>query len=529
MSRYDGIIIGAGHNGLTLAAYLSRAGLKIAVLERNSKIGGGTSTDEPCLPGYRFNLHSNFFMGFRHAPLMRDLELYRFGYAYVEPLVQQAAAFRDGTCVVIHKDLDATCASLGRFSNRDAQTFRDLHHLYGQKMRPLLVSLLYNAPLPIDQLRDRLSGPEAREFLSHAQHDLFSVVRKHFDDDRIRTLFTSYMHVITTENERGSGIVFPAIFSNVMEFTLPVGGAASLPNALARIVEASGGAVCADADVKEIRVRNGRATGVRLHNGETIDARLLVASAIDAPTTMRMAGEELFPDEVRKKLDSWHWGNHSLVTLHLALRERPLYRSREFDPDIDRAFNIFFGMDDIDQVAQCFEHCAVKRFPDVLMGNGACNSHADPTYAPADGHVAFWWPFAPYAVEGDPQNWDKDKRKYTQRLLEVWREYAANLDDDNVRATFLFTPLDVERLNANMRQGAVRMGAYIPAQLGINRPHPLLSGTRTPIEGLYLCGSSTGNGGGINGAPGYIAANAIVDDLKLTRPWTPVPPPEWRH
>ena len=210
MATFDGVVIGAGHNGLTLAAYLSRAGLKIAVLERNSEIGGGASTQEPTLPGYRFNLHSNFFMGFRHAPLMRDLELHRFGYSYIEPPVQQAAAFRDGTCVVIHQDLEATCASLARFSNRDADTFRELHHLYVVKMRPLLVSLMYNAPLPIDQLRDRLSGPQAKEFLSHAQHDLFSVVRKHFDDDRIRTLFTSYMHVIATENQPGSGMVLSA-------------------------------------------------------------------------------------------------------------------------------------------------------------------------------------------------------------------------------------------------------------------------------------------------------------------------------
>src|SRR5450759_4141291 len=86
-------------------------------------------------------------------------------------------------------------------------------------------------------------------------------------------------------------------------------------------------------------------------------------------------------------------------------------------------------------------------------------------------------------------------------------------------------PLDVERLNINMRQGAVRMGAYVPNQLGINRPHPLLPGSRTPVEGLYLCGSSSGNGGGVNGAPGYIAANAIADDLALKRTWTPVPPP----
>jgi phytoene dehydrogenase-like protein len=416
MPTYDGIIIGAGHNGLTLAAYLSRAGLKIAVVEKNARLGGGTSTEEPALPGYRFNLHSNFFIGFRHAPLMRDLELYRYGFSYVEPPVQQAAAFRDGSCVVIHKDLAATCASLARFSRRDAESFRDLHHFYA-KLRPLLTSLLYNAPLPIDALRDRLSGAQGRELLSHAQHDLFSVVRKHFEDDRIRTLFTLLMHVITAENEPGAGIVFPAIFTNVADLALPVGGSASLAEALRRIVEAAGGTVLTGSGVKEIVVRNGRAGGVRLDNGETIEGRRLVASAIDAPATMRMAGAELFPDSVRQKLNAWHWGNHSLVTLHLALRDRPHYRSAAFDPDIDRAFNIFFGMDDIDQVARCFGDCAAQRFPDALMGNGACNSQIDPTYAPADGHSAFWWPFAPYSVAGDAQNWDRHKDDYAQRVL----------------------------------------------------------------------------------------------------------------
>jgi phytoene dehydrogenase-like protein len=101
--------------------------------------------------------------------------------------------------VTIHKDLDKTCASLARFSKRDAETFRELWNIYCVEMRPLLVSLLYNAPMPREQMVDRLSGPKAKELLSHAQHDLFIVVRKHFVDERIRTLFTSYMHVITTD------------------------------------------------------------------------------------------------------------------------------------------------------------------------------------------------------------------------------------------------------------------------------------------------------------------------------------------
>src|SRR6516164_9874198 len=277
MEKFDGVVIGAGHNGLTLAAYLSRAGLKIAVVERNPHIGGGCTTEETALPGYRFNLHSNFFMGLRHSPLIRD-----------------------GTCVVIQKDLDTTCASLARFSARDAETFRELHFLYAVKMRPLFTSLAFNAPLPIDQLKDRLSGAQAKEFLSHAQHDLFSVVRKHFDDDRIRTLFTSYMHVITTESVPGAGIVFPLIFANVMEFTLPVGGAATFTGALARVIEACGGAIMTGAAATEILVRGGRAAGVRLVDGRTLAGNRFIASAIDAPATMRMAGEERFPDDVRR-------------------------------------------------------------------------------------------------------------------------------------------------------------------------------------------------------------------------------------
>ena len=525
---YDGIVIGGGHNGLTAAAYLSRAGQKVAVLEGNAEIGGGTATEESTLPGHRHNLHANFFMGLGHAPMMRDLELQRYGFSYIEPEVQQAGTFRDGSCVVIHQDLDKTCASLARFSKRDADTFRDLYQRYVIEMRPLLVSLLYNAPLALDQLRDLLSGPKAKEFLGHAEHDLFSVVANYFDDERIRTLFTSYMHVITTENVPGSGMVFPGIFANVTGFTLPVGGAVSYPLACGRIVAAGGGAVRINARVREITVSGARAVGVVLDDGTKLTAGRFVASAIDTPTTVAMVGRELFDDAINEKLDNWHWGNHSLVTLHLALKQAPVYKAREFDPDIDHAFNIFFGMDDLEQVHKCFEDCEENIFPDVLMGNGACNSSFDPSYAPAGRHSAFWWPFAPYAVDGDAMNWDERREDYTRRVLDVWREYAPNLDDENVDATFLYTPLDIERQTANMIRGAVRMGAYIPSQLGTNRPHPDISGTRTPIEGLYICGSGVGNGGGMNGAPGYIVANAIVEDFDLERDWTPVAPPEWR-
>ena len=281
-------------------------------------IGGGCTTDEPIIPGFRFNLHSNFYIGLENAPFLRDLELWRFGFSYVEPPVQQGATFRDGTCIVIHKDVERTCASLARFSRHDAE-------------------------------------------------------------------------------------------------------------------------------VREIRVKGGRAVGVELADGRRFAARRFVASAIDAPATMKLVGESAFPDEVRTKLNAWYWGSHSLLTIHLALSEPPLYSSAKFDPDIDRAFNLFMGWDDTEQVIRCFDQCRRNELPDHLMGNGACNTRFDPGYAPAGKHSAFWWPFAPYALPDGPEGWDRRRKEYTAQLLDVWRQYAPNLTDENVLASYLFTPCSAAR------------------------------------------------------------------------------------
>src|ERR1700681_4267030 len=127
MTTFDGIIIGGGHNGLTLAAYMTRAGLKVCVLEATQALGGGCSTEQPALPGFRFNLHSNFYISWASAPLTHDLDLGRFGLSTIEPPVQHGVAFRDGSALTIHKDVEKSCASIGRFSARDARTYREMH------------------------------------------------------------------------------------------------------------------------------------------------------------------------------------------------------------------------------------------------------------------------------------------------------------------------------------------------------------------------------------------------------------------
>jgi len=527
MARFDGVIIGGGHNGLTLGAYMSRAGLKVCVLEATASIGGGCSTEEPALPGFRFNMHSNFYIAWANAPLTHDLELHRYGFSTIEPPVQQGVAFRDGTALTIHKDLEKSHASIARFSKRDADTWRAMHEIYAIKLRPLFAALMYNPPFAPAELRDRLSGPMAREFLSFAQHDLFSAVDRHFEDYRIRALFKVLLHAGAGENEPGTGLALPAMISALTANALPVGGSVSLPLALSRLIVASGGVVQTNADVKEIIVSGTRASGVKLADGTVIEADKFVASSIHLPGTLKMTGEAHFPQAVRDKMKDWQWGRHSLVTLHLAINEKPDYAAAKFDPDMNRAFNVIFGAEDDAQIKKSFAQIRESKIPDDFMGNGTCHSQFDPTYAPAGKHVAFWYPFAPYALESGADEWDRRKDDIAARLLKDWQVYAPNLSANNLLAKFLYTPRDIPRYNPNMVDGAIRMGAFVPSQLGVNRPHPLLADYRTPVEGLYLAGS-TSHGGGANGAPGYNAANIIAADLQLKRSWTPVPAPEWR-
>jgi len=173
MTTFDGVIVGAGHNGLTLAAYMARSGFKVGVFERNPWVGGGCTTEEPILPGFRCNLHSNFYIGFSQNPLMRDLELARFGFSTIAPPVQHGVTLRDGTALTIHTDIAKTCASIARFSRRDADAFRDLHMTYAVKMRPLFTSMLFHAPLAPADMRQRVTGPHAKELFAHAELDLF--------------------------------------------------------------------------------------------------------------------------------------------------------------------------------------------------------------------------------------------------------------------------------------------------------------------------------------------------------------------
>ena len=333
--EYDGIIVGGGHNGLICASYLAKTGLKVAVIERNDAMGGGCSTSEFVASGFKHNSHSSYhFIG--EGPVLGDLELHKYGLAYIYPEVQHAMVFRDGKALCIHRSVENTAKAIARFSQADAKRYRELCQRFVTEMGPLMTEFMYSVPLTPAEIAKQLSGPECDDLFSYMPLTLHQAVERNFESEHVRMFFNCILHAIAIENVPGVGAFFPRLLSRLTKLGLPVGGAGSVALALERLLEDHGTTLIRGKHVSAITSDSKGVTGIRLENGDTLSSRF-VASAIDAPQTIRIAGEQNFPPNVVEGIKKFQWCSHSLVTLHLALNEPPRYtRAEAFDPDVVR-------------------------------------------------------------------------------------------------------------------------------------------------------------------------------------------------
>jgi len=207
--EYDGIIVGAGHNGLICASYLAKAGLKIAVVERNAAMGGGCSTSEFVAPGFKHNTHSSYhFIG--EGPVLGDLELHKYGLAYVYPEVQHAMVFRDGKALCIHRSVENTAKAIARFSQADAKRYRELCQRFVTELGPLMTEFMYSVPLPPAEIAKRLSGPEIDDLFSYMPLTLHQAVERNFESEHVRMFFNCILHAIRSRTFPASAHSFRA-------------------------------------------------------------------------------------------------------------------------------------------------------------------------------------------------------------------------------------------------------------------------------------------------------------------------------
>jgi phytoene dehydrogenase-like protein len=523
---YDGIIIGAGHNGLILQAYLGKAGFKTVCIERLPVAGGGLATlEDPRHPGFLHNTHAFFQRGITDMPWYSDLELERHGASYIEPELNVALITRDGQALEWWTDIEKTAASFAAFSRRDAETLKRWRDDFVPVVQNILGPEAKSPPLPPEQRHEILSRSAiGRNLLDASKLSPLEFVHQEFDNPTVKAglLFFNGLREVDLRL-RGFGHHIAALLASPTKAQMSRGGTAALARALQAAARESGGDIRFMTSPTRILVENGRAIGVETGDGELIEAKHFVCSSLNPQQTfLELLDPAHLPRDIKDKAEHFKYNLLApLFALHLNLNEPPRYAAAATHPELAKAFMVILGLDHVDQFNDIVAHHERGTIPAPVMW-GASPTIFDPSQAPEGKHTAFMWEKLPFHLHGDPKSWDKEAQAHGRAMLELWTSYAPNLADA-VIDSFVRSPLDVARSLPNMREGDLLIGAFHDGQIGFNRPFPGAGHYRAHIRNLYLCGSSSHPGGNVTGLPGYNAAQVILADHGAATPWAPPP------
>lgn len=523
-AKHDIIVVGGGHNGLTAACYLQKAGFKVLVVERLDRAGGGAWTEEATLPGFKHNLASVFHGILHLGPVYKDLELQKYGAEYIWPDAQVAAAFTDGRCLVFYRDLDKTCKEIARFSEKDAETYRNLATMFRTVLDNMIGPWFFNPPVPnsisslafessvegLDMMRMQLSSPK-------------NIVNELFESNAIKSLLLSFIKEFGgAPDTYGFGVFVPMMLGETHYphgWAICKGGSGNLAKAYVKCLEDHGGEVMTNAQVSKILVDGKRATGVQLADGTIIEAGKLVLTNLEPHTTfLDLIGEEKLEPPFVHSVKRWRHESTILFHTHLALDEPLKWKCAAFNPDINRCLGVLL-IDEPQEIYDDFAAIDRRELPAKPRMFTAYPSNVDPTQAPPGKGTAVGWQYVPYNLrDGGADAWDKVKEEYAANCIKVWGTYVENMDTA-VLKHHAMSPRDTERLWTSMVQGGFNHGEMSQDQLTIFRPFVEYKPYRTPYENLYMCGASTHPSGSMGGACGYNAVQVIAEDLQLKKKW----------
>ena len=516
--EYDVIIVGAGHNGLICGAVLAREGLRVLVLEQNRRLGGGCTTDEVTLPGFRHDLYGSSHVWIHANPDFKDLqpELETFGLRYIwaEDHITGHPDL-DGPGIVIHRDVDRTCESIARYSPRDARRYREIYDNF-RMIADGFVTAMFSAPNPPSLLAQALETTEAGlEMLRSYSMSPYDFTMENFEHPFVQTSIMGWATAPgISPNQEGRGelfyIMIPAI--HVYGESIPEGGSVELPNAAARMIEHHGGRVLTGTPVTEYLVQGGAVSGVRIAAGTAYHASKAVVNGLNP----RLLGE-MFPDGVldedfRRKAQNYNVGDFTIARVHYALREPPRYH----DDEVSRTpFQRVF--ESVDAVRTQWAEISMGVLPSNPFLWVACWTTKDPSRAPYGMHTLIMDTFVPITLSTG-EEWEDVVDTYIDDvLLAKLREHAPNMVEGNIVGRYVQTGPAIERDNPCFVDGTTTGGALRIYQSGYFRPFPGYSNYRGPFQRFYFTGPYTHPGGAIAGA-GTITANAILEDLGLRTP-----------
>ena len=519
-AEYDAIVIGGGHNGLTCAAYLAKAGRKTLVLERRHVLGGAAVTEE-LHPGFKYTVCS-YVVSLLRPEVIRELELAKHGL-HILPLQSAFAPMENGDYLAMYPDEASTREEIRRHSKRDAEVyskFSQMMYAMAFAVKPIL------GMVPPDPSRPGLRGLRTlRDLGKHLQglgkdtfHDLTKIMTmsvadlldEWFETDIVKALSALNGIIGTKLGPKSPGTAYVLLHHYMGEldgaFTAwgwQRGGTGGVSEAIASAARSHGAEIRCEAPVSQVIVRNGRAVGVALDNGDEIYAKTIVSSCDPRVTFRSLIEEKELPPDFVAAIDRFKFRGSS-GKVNLALDALPRFTAMK-DPRLMQMIEICPSMDYLERAYDDASYGGFSKRPymDIIVP-----STMDPSMAPPGKHVMSI--FVQYASYKMPEYGNRDEQRdaFGNAVIDTLTEFAPNLKDIILHKQVL-TPWDIEE-EFGLSEGNIFQGELTLDQLFFMRPTPGWADYRTPIRGYYQCGSGTHPGGGITCGPGRLGALEVL-------------------
>ena len=523
---YDAIVIGAGHNGLTNAAYLAKAGLKVVVLEKNDYIGGAAVSRE-LHEGWTYS-NCSYVCSMMRQAIHRDLNLSRHGLLLVPYL--GTVNFGDGDeRLFSYHDEDADYLELKRHSPHDADAMHrfqtDLTR-YSQLIRKTLMRT------PPDPARLRLRDIRellylARQFWTLGEREIYEYIRfftmsaaefldDYFENDLIKAAMATPGIIGTALGVYSPGSAYVLLHhvmgdvdGNIGAWGLARGGMGTISKAIAGSVAEHGGEIRTSAGVRRVLVENRVATGVLLENGDEVRARVVVSNLDARRTFTRILSRKDLPAGIYEKARAFKIRGSS-GKVNIALSELPKFTGVPDNPYLNRGGQAFSGS--METLERAYDYWKRGRWSADPFVESVIPSAWDPTVAPPGKHwMSNFVQYCPPELADGP--WTPEQRdRFGQTVIDKIERYSPGFKNLIVHME-VRTPHEIEQ-EIGLTEGNIFQGELTLDQLFFNRPFPGYGQYRMPVRNLYMCGSSTHPGGGVSAVCGANAAREILNDLR---------------
>jgi phytoene dehydrogenase-like protein len=529
---YDAIVVGGGHNGLTATAYLARAGLRVACLERRDILGGACVTEE-LWPGARVS-RCSYVVSMLQPKIVKDLELERHGYRAI-PLDPAYVSLTEEGPIFFFNEVEDTARSIARYSRHDAESYPKFEALMERAARFVKPMMLREPPALGSKAPGDLAAlvREAARMAGFSKRDIHELVRvftmsvgdlldDYFELDGLKGSTASSGVVGVWAGPRTPGTAYNLLHHALGEcggiegaWGQVIGGMGAISQAIAASARAAGAEIVTGAEVASIDVRNGAVAGVTLADGTELRAPIVASGAHPKTTVLDLVGAEHFPAEIGEDMARYRTRGAS-VKVNMVLSEPPVY---EGVADSEQQLMRTAGVNicpSIDYLERAWQDATLGRPAEHPYVEAELPSAVDTTLTD-DGR----WVMTMFTQYGPPdeESWKPgDRERYGKTCIEQLTRFAPNLEDAVLEYEVLAPP-DLERI-FGLQGGSIFQGEQSLDQMAFMRPHPEMAQYATPVGGLYLCGAGTHPGGGVTGCSGHNASARILKDRRRARrPW----------